>query len=66
MAKKHGVSLEAAHYLMGDYDLMLTVEGADEAVATALVKVGSLGNVRTNALRAFSVEQMWEMVGNMG
>ncbi len=66
MAHKQGVTLKSAQYLMGDYDMLLTVEGKDEAVATALMKVGSLGNVKTKTLRAFAPEQMREMIGNMG
>ncbi len=66
MAQKQGVTLKSAHYLMGDYDMLLTVEGKDEAVATALMKLGSLGNVKTKTLCAFSPEQVREMVGNMG
>jgi len=65
-AKKLGVTLKSAHYLLGDYDLTLTVEGTDEAVATALLKVGSLGNVKTKTLRAFTPEQMRDIVANMG
>ena len=65
-ATKHGVSVKSVHYLLGDYDEVLTIEGSDEAVATALLKVGSLGNVRTKTLRAFAPDQMKEMLGNMG
>jgi len=45
--------------------MVLIVEG-DEATATALLlKVGSLGNVRTQTLRAFSVDEMKKIIGQM-
>jgi uncharacterized protein with GYD domain len=41
------------------------MEGSDEAVATALLQVCSLGNVRTETLRGFSLDDMKKMVGAM-
>ncbi|MBC7944593.1 MAG: GYD domain-containing protein, partial [Burkholderiales bacterium] len=41
------------------------VEGPDEAVTSALLKVGSLGNVRTQTLRGFSADEMKKIIGNM-
>ena len=36
---------------------MTTLEGSDEAVTAALLKLGTLGNVRTQTLRAFSQDE---------
>jgi uncharacterized protein with GYD domain len=41
------------------------MEGSDEAVTTALLQVGSLGNVRTETLRGFSLDDMKKIVGTM-
>jgi uncharacterized protein with GYD domain len=41
------------------------MEGSDEAVTTALLKVGSLGNVRTETLRGFSLDDMKKIIGEM-
>jgi uncharacterized protein with GYD domain len=65
MAEKLGVTVKSIHYTVGQYDLVLVLEGADEAVTTALLKVGALGNVRTQTLRGFSVEEMQKMVSKM-
>ena len=65
MAEKLGVAVKGFYYTLGNYDLVVVLEGTDEAVTTALLKVGSLGNVRTQTLRAFSVEDMKNIVGKM-
>lgn len=64
-AEKLGVTVKTAFYTVGQHDMALIVEG-DEAAATALLlKVGSLGNVRTQTLRAFSVDAMRKIIGQM-
>jgi len=58
MAEKLGISVKSVHYTVGSYDLVTVVEGSDEAVTAALLKLGSLGNIRTQTLRAFSADEM--------
>jgi uncharacterized protein with GYD domain len=58
MAEKLGVSIKSVHYTVGNYDIVTVVEGSDEAVTAALLKLGSLGNIRTQTLRAFSANEM--------
>lgn len=65
MAESLGVSIKSADYTMGTHDLVLTVEGPEEASMVALLKVGSLGNVRSQTLRAFTPEEMRRMLGQM-
>lgn len=65
MAEKLGVTVKGFYYTVGNYDLVVVLEGTDEAVTTALLKVGSLGNVRTQTLRGFSLEDMKKIVGKM-
>jgi uncharacterized protein with GYD domain len=65
MAEKVGVKVKGFYYTIGHYDMVLIAEGSDEAAMTALLKVGSLGNVRTATLRGFSVEEMRKMIGKM-
>ncbi|MDH3287904.1 MAG: GYD domain-containing protein [Betaproteobacteria bacterium] len=65
MAEKLGVTVESVHYTVGHYDLVVILEGSDEAVTAALLKAGSLGNVRTETLRGFSTEEMKKIVGTM-
>lgn len=65
MAEKLGVSIKSAHYTVGSYDIVLILEGSDEAVTSALLKVGSLGNIRTQTLRAYSADEMKTIIGRM-
>jgi len=65
MAEKVGVKVKGFYYTMGHYDMVLIVEGSDEAAMTAMLKLGSLGNVRTVTLRSTSVEEMRKMIGKM-
>jgi uncharacterized protein with GYD domain len=65
MAEQLGVTVKSAYYTVGHYDLVVVTEGTDEAVTTVLLKLGSLGNVRTQTLRAFAVDEMKKLIGNM-
>jgi uncharacterized protein with GYD domain len=65
VAEKVGGTVKSVYYTMGNYDMVLIVEGSDEAAMTAMLKVGSLGNVRTETLRGFSVEEMKKIIGKM-
>jgi uncharacterized protein with GYD domain len=65
MAEKMGVKMKAAHYTVGAYDMVNVIEGPDEAVTSVLLKLGSLGNIRTQTLRAFSAEEMKTIIGKM-
>ena len=65
MAEKLGVTVKDNYYTVGHYDIVLIMEGTDEAVMTALLKVGALGNVRTETLRGFSLEDMKKIIGKM-
>ncbi|MGH8352929.1 MAG: GYD domain-containing protein [Pseudomonas sp.] len=65
MAEPLGLEVKAVYWTVGSYDLVLIIEGADEAATTALLKVGSLGNVRTQTLRGFSEQEIRRIIGNM-
>jgi uncharacterized protein with GYD domain len=65
MAQKLGVTIKDIYYTVGRYDLLAIAEGTDEAVTSALLSVGALGNVRTQTLRAFSAAEFGKIVGNL-
>jgi uncharacterized protein with GYD domain len=49
---------------VGEYDIVTITEFPDDESATAaLLKVGSLGNIRTNTMRAFSIEELRTTIG---
>lgn len=50
-----GAKLNEWYLVFGQYDAIITAEAPDdETVAKLLLAVGSLGNVRTECLRAFN------------
>jgi uncharacterized protein with GYD domain len=64
-AKSFGSALEKAgcksldfYYTIGRYDMVSVIEAPnDEAIASVLFSTGSLGNVRTETLKAFSMAE---------
>lgn len=53
--KDIGGELKDFYMLQGNYDAMIILEVPnDEALAKFLLKIGSLGNVRTTTLRAYT------------
>jgi len=59
LAEKHGLTLEQAYWTVGPYDMITIFEAPDdEALSAHLLEIGSLGNVRTTTLRAYSEEEM--------
>ena len=50
-----GGSIKDIYWTLGSYDIVLTMEAPDdETVAAILMKVGSLGNLKSQTLRAFN------------
>jgi uncharacterized protein with GYD domain len=63
LAAKLGGSLKDIYWTVGPYDLVAISEAPDDESATAFSLVlGSLGNVRTTTMRAFSAEDMRRIV----
>ena len=58
-AKKMGVKFTGVYWTFGDHDGVLIFEAADDETATAfLLHVGAMGNVHTTTVRAFTAEEM--------
>lgn len=59
VGEKLGTNLKELYWTQGSHDLMGILEAPDEATAMALLLgLGSLGNIRSQSLRAFSAEEM--------
>ena len=65
MAEKAGLSVKGVYYTVGTCDMVTIVEGPDDAVTALLLKVGSLGNVRSQTMRAFSIDEMRAILGKL-
>ena len=51
---------------MGQYDAVVITEAPnDEAYATLILSIGSLGNVRTTTLKAFDEDEFRRIIGNI-
>ncbi|MBI4277801.1 MAG: GYD domain-containing protein [Armatimonadetes bacterium] len=59
-----GGQLKGFYLTMGSYDLVTIIEAPnDETVAKFALKLGSLGNVRTTTLKAFTEDEYRKIVG---
>lgn len=65
MVETHGIAVKSAYYTQGQCDMVVTLEGSDEAAMVSLLKLISLGNARVQTMRAFSVEEMKGFISMM-
>ena len=58
--------MEEAFWTLGQHDVVAIVEAPDDLTMTAVgLSLGTLGNVRTQTLRAFSEAEMKTIIGKM-
>ncbi len=60
-----GVTVKSEYWTLGQFDFITTFEGPEEAVVAAQLKLSSLGNVRSQTLRAFDETEVRTIVGLM-
>lgn len=61
--EKAGGKFVSEYYTLGKYDIVTTVEAPnDEAIASLLLATASLGNVRSETLRAFPVSEAGKII----
>ncbi len=65
MAEKMGVKVKSGYYTVGGYDMVVVTEGPEEASMAVLMKVGSLGNIRSQTMRAFTPEEMKQIIAKV-
>ena len=65
IAGKLGVTVKSVYWTVGNYDIVIVLEGPEEAVTSALLKGGSLGNVRSQTLRAFTADEIKRMLSKI-
>ena len=65
-AEKAGGKIHAWYLTMGKYDAILISEFPnDEACAKVMLLLGSLGNVTTQTLKAFTEAEYRKIIGNL-
>jgi uncharacterized protein with GYD domain len=65
LAESSGVTIKSVHWTTGAYDIVLVSEGPEDAVMALNLKTATLGNVRTQTLRGFSVTEMRKLVAGL-
>jgi uncharacterized protein with GYD domain len=59
MAEKKGVKVKEILWTMGRYDLVLVIDAPnDETISSLTLALGMSGNVKTETLKSFSVQEM--------
>ncbi len=62
-----GVRIVDIYWTLGGYDIVGVFEAPDdEALTVFLLQLGSLGNVRTQTLRAFNTDEMSRIIERTG
>jgi uncharacterized protein with GYD domain len=58
-AEKMGMKIVEEFWTMGTYDVVVIVDAPnDETMSAFMLKIGSLGNVKSHTMRAFRQEEM--------
>jgi uncharacterized protein with GYD domain len=58
-AEKMGMKIVEEFWTMGTYDVVVIVDAPnDETMSAFMLKIGSLGNVKSHTMRAFRREEM--------
>jgi len=64
--ERHGAKLSQLYLAMGRYDYVAIIEAPDdESVTKAALALGSLGNVRTETLRAYTRPEIGKIIGGL-
>jgi uncharacterized protein with GYD domain len=65
-AKKVGASVKSVYWTLGAFDVVTIVEAPDDqSIAALLFSIGSLGNVRTQSLKAFDADEIERVLGKL-
>ena len=66
MAGKMKVKVRDIHWTMGRYDVVVVMEAPDdEAISRLMLSLCALGNVKSETLRAFSPQEMTQILKEM-
>lgn len=61
-----GIKIKDIYWTMGAFDAVFTADGPDDETMTAFaMSMASLGNIRTQTLRAFSADEMTQIVARL-
>jgi len=67
LVQKHGGSVKGIWWTLGEYDIVVVTEVPDDETYAAIgLQLGSLGNVRTQTLRAFDRSEVERIIAQAG
>ena len=67
VASKAGVKFIEMFWTLGQYDLAILAEAPDdEAITAVMLKIASLGNVKSQTIRAFRSKEMEAILKKVG
>ena len=65
--KDMGGDMKSVYLTMGEYDLVITYDAPDDAVAARFaLMLGRIGNVRTTSMKAFPEQAYREIIATLG
>ncbi len=65
MAEGLGVKVEGLYWATGNHDVVVLLSGSEEAVASSLLSVAALGNIRTQTHRLYVSDEMTGLIQAM-
>ena len=66
MAQKAGVTMKDIYWTQGTFDGVVIFEASDEETLAAVgLALGAMGNVRTQTMRALSLDEMNTVLGKL-
>jgi uncharacterized protein with GYD domain len=67
MAQQMDCDLKTTYWTLGRYDAIALLEARDDETATAFaLRASAMGTVRTETLRAFTADEMSEILDKLG
>jgi uncharacterized protein with GYD domain len=67
LLKEMGGEFRSFYLTLGDYDFIAMYDASDDAIAARFaLQLGSLGNVRTTTLKAFSEHSYRDIIASLG
>jgi uncharacterized protein with GYD domain len=67
LLEQHGGKLIGLWWTLGEYDIVVVSEAPDDETHTAIaLQLGSLGSVRTQTLRAFTRNEIEQVIAKAG
>lgn len=65
MATEMGVKVKSVYWTVGHYDIVVITEGSEEVTAALLLKLRSLGNVRSETMRGYTADEFKEVINKL-